>query len=78
MFNLLCLLGQQVHRDLVDRGSSLVPRTPKGTAAWEATHVPNLTGELSTASIWYGSFNLVSHYSTLERHMEARSGQNRV
>jgi len=74
MFNLLCLLGQQAHADLVNRGSSLVPRTPK---AREATHVPNLTDELSAASIWCGSLNLVSHYSTLEGHIEARSGQNR-
>ena len=44
------------------RPSSLEPLR---TAAWEAaTHVPNLTSELSTASIWYGSINLVSHYST--------------
>ena len=39
-------------------------RTPKNRCVGGATHVPNLTGELSTASIWYGSFNLVSHYST--------------
>ena len=29
MFNLLCLLGQQVHADVVNKGSSFVPRTPK-------------------------------------------------